>query len=221
MLIGKQVFSFIQLRVLPLFGALFLTVFAPAFADTNLIVNGKFTPATPGCAAGTTSIPGWTVTAGNVDIEDVTCSGIKAADGIYFLDLTGSFAEDGVNDVGTISQTITTVVGQEYRLSFDFGGNPQWQIFSFPNDSSLKAMAVFLNGAISAVYSVQTEGVASTDPQWRRHEIRFKATSTSTEITFQSLNGSLSKPSDFGPLLDNVDVSPVKSEKDDDGHTSH
>jgi hypothetical protein len=105
-------------------------------------------------------------------------------------------------------------VGRKYHLSFEFGGNPQWQEFSYPNDSALKAMAVFVNGSIAGVYSVGTAGVPVTDPQWRRHKIIFTATSTSTQIAFQSLNGSLSNPSDFGPLLDAVDVSAVRSDSE-------
>lgn len=161
--------------------------------------------------AGTTSVPGWTVVSGNVDFEDITCTnGLSAPDGTtYYLDLTGSFAPTE-NDIGTIAQTVTTVVGQQYKLTFDFGGNPQWQIFTYPNDSTLKAMIVFINGSLLGVYEVETDGVLPTDPQWKEKKILFTATSTSTTITFQSLNGSVSNPSDFGPLLGNVVLRAVK-----------
>jgi hypothetical protein len=211
-------------RLISIAGIFALAAANPASAATNLVKNGNFAIGAPqsGCVAGTTTLTDWTVSAGNIDIDSAApgCSGIEAAQGKYFIDLTGSFAPSE-DDVGAISQTITTVVGQEYRLSFYFGGNPQWQEFSYPNDSELKVMAVYLNGAISGVYSVHTAGVSVTDAQWRRHEIRFKATSTSTEITFQSLNGSASNPSDFGSLLDDVDVSPIKNGEDSDEAAAH
>jgi Protein of unknown function (DUF642) len=198
--------------IIPLLG---IVAFAgTASAKTNLITNGNFGIGAPpsGCVAGTTTLSGWTVTAGNIDIDSAApgCSGIAAAPGAtYFLDLTGSFAEDGVNDVGAISQTINTVVGQKYSLTFYFGGNPQWQDTSYPNDSPLKAMDVFVNNAIAGVYSTNTAGVSTTDAQWTKEKIAFTATSASTTISFDSLNGSPANPSDFGPLLDDVSVSAV------------
>jgi Protein of unknown function (DUF642) len=191
---------------LPLVGVLLLAG-VPA-RGANLILNGALKPALPGCQAATTNLPGWTVSAGNIDIVHATCSGIRPAYGTYFVDLTGS----GARDVATISQTITTEVGQQYRLTFDFGGNPQWQDFPYPNDSSYKAMAVFVNRAIAGIYGVETAGASVTDAQWARHKNLFTATSTSTEITFESLNGSVSNPSVFGPFLDWVVVVPVATE---------
>ena len=70
-------------------------------------------------------------------------------------------------------------------------------------------MSVFVNGAIAGVYGVNTEGALVTNPQWKSEKILFLATSTSTTITFQSLNGSATNPSTFGPLLDAVSVVPV------------
>jgi len=186
-------------RVLPI-TVITLSGFTPAYA--NLLVNGNFSEPGTGCEAGTTKLPGWTVTAGNIDIESTSCSGIVGKSETYFLDLTGSNA----NDVGAISQTIKTVVHQKYNLTFYFGGNPQWQTLPYANDSALKAMTVYINGAISGVYSVQTAGVSTTNAQWSFHTITFTATTTSTTILFQSLNGSTTNPSVFGPLLDNVAV---------------
>jgi hypothetical protein len=190
------------IRVLPFIGALFLVGFSPAFATTNLVVNGNFAEPGTGCHAGTTDVPGWTVVSGNVDFESTACSGLNSKNGeVYFLDLTGSFAP-AENDVGTISQTIKTVEGQKYTLSFYFGGNPQWQTLPYPNDSPLKAMVVYVDGSISGVYSVLTTG--SIYSEWSYKKITFVAKTTSTTITFESLNGSKSNPSDFGPLLSNV-----------------
>ena len=200
-------------RIISAVGVLVFAAANPISAASNLIANGNFGIGAPssGCVAGTTTLTDWTVTAGNIDIDSAApgCSGIAAAPGAtYFIDLTGSFAPEE-NDVGAISQNISTVVGQKYRLTFDFGGNPQWQQLAYPNDSSLKAMDVFVNGAISGVYSVNTAGVPVTDAQWTKESVVFTATSTSTQISFDSLNGSASNPSDFGPLLDDVKVHAV------------
>ena len=201
-------------RFVPLIGALMLGTTNFASAATNLVSNGNFGVGAPssGCVAGTTSLTGWTVTSGNVDIDSAAqgCSGITAAPGAsYFVDLTGSHAENAINDVGAISQDINTVAGQKYSLSFYFGGNPQWQGSLYPNDSSLKAMDAFVNGSIAGVYSVNTAGVPLTDAQWTKEKIVFTATSTNTVISFDSLNGSSSNPSDFGPLLDDVSVKAI------------
>ncbi len=192
---------------LPFVGVLLLATFEPALAATNLILNGNFHLPGTGCAAAATILTDWSVVSGNVDIEDATCTGgMPPKSGTYYLDLTGSSAS-GASDVGVIAQTITTVVGQPYSLTFDFGGNPQWQEFTgYPNDSEYKAMAVFINGAIAGVYGVHTAGVSVTNPQWTAKKILFTATSTTTTVTFQSLNGSTSNPSDFGPLLDAVSL---------------
>lgn len=193
-------------RLISLTGALTLAA-SPSIAATNLIVNGNFTPSTPGCEAASLSIPSWTVVSGNVDLADATCGVIKAPKGsTYYLDLTGSFAV-GASDVGVIEQSVATVVGQSYVLTFDFGGNAQWQTNpEYPNDSPLKAMAVYVNGSISGVYSVNTASGPSSDGQWKKETITFTATASTTTVTFQSLNGSTTNPSDFGPLLGNVSL---------------
>lgn len=192
----------------------------PVAEAANLVVNGDFSVGAPasGCSAGITSLSGWAVT-NNVDIDSAvqpfpSCSGISPPVGTYFLDLTGSGAEYGVDDVGTITQSISTTVGQVYDLSFYFGGNPQWQYTSsqYLNDGSVKSMNALVNGGIDGTYSVNTLGAAVTNGQFVLENIYFTATSNSTTIAFQSLNGvGITSPSDFGPLLADVSVSPVLS----------
>lgn len=175
---------------------------------TNLLVNGSFEQGAPafGCAPGFTPLPGWNITAGNIDIDSAAsgCSGITAADGNQFVDLTGSFANGSGNDVGAIAQTVATTVGAQYSLSFYFGANPQAAYLTqYPNDGPIKSMNVLLNGALDANYTLNTTGVSFTNAQWARETLYFTATSDQTTVGFQSLNG-LSAPSDFGPLLDGV-----------------
>jgi len=194
----------------------FALALATSTADaTNLLKNGSFQedPPSSGCAAGVTSLPGWTVT-NNVDIDSAVqplpaCSGISPPAGTYFLDLTGSFAEDGMDDRGTVSQTIATHPGATYDLSFYFRGNPQWQYYLgvYPNDGAIKSMDVLLNGDVIGTYSVNTAGVPITDGQFELENIDFIATSSSTMLSFESLDGyGITAPSDFGPLLADVSL---------------
>lgn len=191
-------------------GTVALVAFVLPVHASNLLTNGSFDQNAPasGCTAGATTLYGWTVTAGNIDIDSAACSGIPAADGGIWIDLTGSYAESGINDVGTIKQSVATKVGAEYSLSFYFGANPQAQQFSYPNDSLIKSMNVLLNGAVLANYTLNTAGVAADNPQWAYETLYFKAKSASTEIGFASLNG-ITSASDFGPLLDGVSLQRV------------
>src|SRR5882757_7847790 len=60
-------------------------------APVNLVKNGSFEyNAQFGCKVGTTTLHGWTVTAGNVDVGNARCWGILPAAGEFWLDLTGS-----------------------------------------------------------------------------------------------------------------------------------
>lgn len=207
-------------KAITLCGLIALSATAPANA-ANLIVNGDFATGAPasGCSAGLVngSLPGWTIT-NNVDIDSALqpfdppagCSGISPPVGTYFIDLTGSGAEGGVNDRGSISQTVSTQVGQTYDLSFYFGGNPQWQYLRYPNDGPVKAMDVLLNNDAYGTYSVNTAGAAVTNGQFTAENLYFTATSSSTTIGFESLNGvGITAPSDFGPLVADVILAPV------------
>jgi len=178
----------------------------------NLIVNGNFA-ANGKCLGdvGGTTISGWKVTAGNVDIGSGPCWNGMAAPVpgpeseyfptlTYYVDLTGSYY------AGSLSQTIATGPGDYYQLSFYFAGNPQWQYFpTLANDSPFKAMVVWINGKIAGAYSVTTLAWPINQADWQFEGIFFEATSTETTITFQSLNGApMDGGSDFGPLLTGV-----------------
>ena len=187
----------------------------------NLIVNGDFDQNAPasGCAAGTTTVYGWKILAGNVDIDSAApgCSGVSPVIGGHFIDLTGSHAEDGENDVGVLYQEIPTKVGTVYQLTFYFGGNAGWQNLPYPNDGPLKAMQLYVNSVLIQTYTVNTSGTVpiGSNPQWVLGTYTFTATSTTTVISFHSLNGtgSVADPngmpaaaSDFGPLLSGVSL---------------
>ncbi len=128
-------------------------------AHANLIVNGSFedgnfAPKTSDSGTmqlfdGSTAITGWVVNGGgggaggDIAWEQSSTQpngnpwGFVASDGAKFLDLTG-YVNDGNNPHGGISltQTVNTVIGTTYFLSFDVGSselythgvNPQIQV---------------------------------------------------------------------------------------------
>lgn len=168
-------------------------------ARADLITNGSFEEGAPswGCASGTTSLQGWAVTP-NIDIDSAIpgCSGIAAADGTYFLDLTGSYS------AGSISQSFDTTAGASYLLSFYFGGNPQWQYLGYQNDSPIKELLVTINGDWAGTFSIDTTGQGQLEAGWSYETVLFEASGSTTTLTFSSLNPT----GVFGPFLDGVSV---------------
>ena len=104
----------------------FVLALAPsAFAE--LVTNGSFETG-PSVAsafvtltATDTSINGWTVSSGDIDYIGGSSPYWSAADGSASLDMNGT-------QQGTIDQTLTTVAGQQYTLSFYAGPNPDGQL---------------------------------------------------------------------------------------------
>jgi len=190
------------------FGAAFLALCCGA-AHANLLTNGSFEIGAPinGCVAGTTSLPGWSVTTGNIDIlASPSCALGAAADGVAFIDLTGSYGAGA----GTISQSFATTAGASYTLSFYFGANPDWQYPSmvgggYANDGPTKSLDVLIDGAqLGSTYSIDTTGQAWSDPAWHLETTSFVAAGSTTQLTFESLNGA--NGTVYGPLLDGVSV---------------
>src|SRR5450631_2855770 len=95
---------------------------SPGSAAVNLVTNGSFENGTGDAGfggfttlgGGATNITGWTVTGGSIDwIHGYW----PAADGTHSIDLNG-------NSVGGMEQTISTVAGQGYKMTFWISGNP-------------------------------------------------------------------------------------------------
>jgi choice-of-anchor C domain-containing protein len=161
-------------------------------ASAASIVNGGFeagtgdTPPYATLSGGSTSITGWTVTGGSVDWINGYWN---ASEGTHSLDLNGL-------DVGGITQTIATVAGQTYNLSFDLSANPDLsgprsilvsagnasQTFTFAGPSSLGAM------------------------NWQSNLFQFVATGSTTALSFDSASVDNCC---WGPALDNVAITGV------------
>lgn len=184
-----------------------LVIGNPANA-ANLLTNGSFeNPGIKGFyqnyASGSTDIEGWTVNAfstgsDNVDIVNgqFTPGGpAPAYDGTQYLDLIGFGAR------GSIFQTIDTVVGRTYNVSFAFSHN----LFGGPGSASAEFAAYDVLQNNQLYGEVVHASGSPTNLDWKIFTGQFVATSSSTMIGFNNLTGA----ENAGVLLDAVSVAGV------------
>jgi choice-of-anchor C domain-containing protein len=167
------------------------------------IVNGSFEQgANPGSFsmlyAGSTDLTGW-----SIDVESVDYIGgyWQASHGVRSLDMSGLTA-------GQISQTLNTVAGSTYRVTFDMSGNAG-------GAPAVKMLTVSVNGAQAQTYSYDTtaKGTTQLNMNWETMIYEFTANSSSTVLAFTS-----GTPGWFGPALDNVSITANEVEEiDTDG----
>ena len=161
-----------------------------ASTSSNLVQNGSFE--LPGATAPGVTVPpgnpyitGWTVTRSRVAyVSDYfTCS-----DGKVCIDLAGA-----TDTGGGITQTVTTVPGTAYNLTFDLAGNPD-------SGAPVKPLRVLIGGQ-STDLSFDTTGKSRSSMGWVTKTLPFTAAGTATAIEFYSPN-----PGYWGPVIDNVRV---------------
>ncbi len=142
---------------------------------------------------GDTSIDSWSVASGSVDYINGYW---PASEGIRSIDLNGL-------EAGSVSQTLSTVVGATYAVTFDLSGNPDSR--SDQNDPyyspSNKVVSVDATGAQTGTFNFDTavENNTLSSMGWKSQAYSFVATGTSTVLTFSS-----AIPGAFGPAIDNV-----------------
>jgi choice-of-anchor C domain-containing protein len=172
----------------------FLGVASPASALVNLISNGSFELGTNDAGfGGFSTIPGsasinnWSV-GGSVDWINGYWS---AQDGTHSVDLNGT-------SIGSLQQTIATVAGQTYKLSFYISGNP---------DNGLGAPTLTASAGDQSFGLGYTLFPSNTHTQmgWDFRSYNFVATGATTVIGFNSTTENCC----WGPALDNVTVSAV------------
>lgn len=183
--------------------ATIMCALAAVDAHANLITNGSFentnnsfvgdANSVDELASGSSAIPGWTTTNGvpTAWIMNGNPYGISAADGQFFLDLTGY---SDVRTYGGVTQNFATAAGTNYVATFDlgYGGNSAF----FGGPVSVRATA----GGSSGTF---TSGAGSPNPAvWDLETFNFTATSSLTQLTFIGL--STAGGEYIG--LDNVDV---------------
>lgn len=154
-----------------------------SFEDTTNFVDQGNDTMTVG--PGSTAITGWTVTAGSLAwIGPSNPFGVTASDGSYSLDLTGY--RDAPPYAG-VTQTISTVNGGHYVLTFDLGtqGN---------SPSAINAAAGTANQTFTTT--------AQAGFGWQTETLAFTASGTSTTVSL--LGQTESNGNYIG--LDNVSV---------------
>jgi choice-of-anchor C domain-containing protein len=148
--------------------------------------NGNFTGTLyTSLSAGAPNLTGWTVGGAGIDWLGFHT---RANTGTRSLDLNQM-------DAGSVSQTLTTVPGAVYRVSFALAGNP----VCAPVTKTLSVSA----GNSQSTYLFNTTGYSQANPGWVNQTFRFQATSSSTTLTFASQNPG----SSCGPLIDTVSIS--------------
>ena len=174
-------------------------VVLPVAASANLVTDGDFTGAgTPSGYAtyfATSTMGGWTVTAGSVDLIGTYWQGPPT--GGNSVDMAGDSS-------GTIQQTITGLdVGQQYDLSFYLSGNPD-------GAPTVKQLGVGLSIIGSTVdtfsYTIGSNSHGSMD--YTLETETFTATGTSEVLQFQD-QSSYAGTTPYGAVIGGVSLTPV------------
>ena len=156
-------------------------------AQATILTNGSFE--TDGIITASTSLTGWSVTAGNIDARNSLAFAPYA--GTYAIDLVGNLP-------GTIEQTFATNAGATYTLSFAYANNP-----AIPTASALVTVLDTANATLLS-QSFTHSGSAVATMNYNLFSQNFVADSATTKLrftnTFSTANG--------GVVLDAVGVVP-------------
>jgi choice-of-anchor C domain-containing protein len=133
----------------------------------------------------------WTIGGAGIDLVN---NHWQAEDGSQSVDLAGT-------GPGWVSQTVTTVVGETYTLSWWMAGNPD-------NGAAIKTMDVYWNGTLVDEPTFNTAGYTDASMGWVEEQLNVTATSTSTNVEFADASSGATA---FGATLDNVSLLPANS----------
>lgn len=162
-------------------------------ANAVTIVNGSFETGRYSnrvfdtLFAGNTALTGWTIGGGGVDWMSTIW---QRADGDRSIDLSALTA-------GSIAQTITTVQGKRYEVSFALAGNPG-------GTPTAKVVTLTVNNGQSQAFGFDTRGRSAARMGWTDNVYSFVATGTASTLKFTSGNNNPS-----GPALDNIRIAAV------------
>ncbi|MEQ1832698.1 MAG: choice-of-anchor C family protein [Candidatus Eisenbacteria bacterium] len=173
-------------------------------ARAQLLVNGNFEsgPAIPpieamlALGAGSTVVPGWTVSTGTVvvitDVYWVPLSGTRS------VNLSDNRPSSASTVPGGIQQTFATSPGSTYRLTFWVTGEP----FSAPTLKHLRVNA----GPVQQDYTYDNSLAWHWDMDWAQHTLDFTANAATSTLRFTSLD-----VSKWGPAIDSAKVELVSA----------
>jgi subtilisin-like proprotein convertase family protein len=120
------------------------------------------------------SVSGWYVESGSVDVVAPPRWPVVADSGVNVLDINGF-------GPGTISTNLSLVLGHSYRLSFAFSRNPDGIGVSIPQ------AAINLDGANLLTITCNLSN-AWNDLQWQHTSVVFTASSALSKLELQGLN---------------------------------
>ncbi len=181
-------------------GAAAIAVFSTG-ANASMVTNGDFDGTIASASfqtvnsPDTTTIPGWTVSAGNVDWINGYWLGSSLLPGDHSVDLSGNNAQ------GTIQQLISGLVfGQQYSLTFDTALNPDH------ND-----LPQSLAWTLGASQGSTAFGVFDPNIAWSPNVFTFLwlEASTTAMLVFESTVPGGTINCCFGPALDNVELNAI------------
>lgn len=171
---------------------------------SDILINGDFESNTlpeqsvVQLSTGDLSLSSWTV--GNqveVNYAPSLELGVVSLTGDYSVALTG------LNDssLGYIEQDITTVIGEDYILSFALSSNPN----ASAEFGEVTRKVLASSAAFSKTFSI-TNIENDIDPNWIIHTVEFTAVGTTTTLRLENVSDSESPFSDYGPIIDSVKV---------------
>jgi choice-of-anchor C domain-containing protein len=165
-------------------------------AGGNPVANGGFEASGPIAAwrslsAGSTAVSGWRVTSGTGALVG----------GFWHANSGANSLEVGSPGAGTIAQTIATVAGRRYRLTFALAGNPDGP----PRVKTLVVSA----GPVTRRFAFDVAGRSRSAMGWTAESVDFTAASGATVIAFARVDGGASAW--FGPAIDDVAVTEAGS----------
>jgi choice-of-anchor C domain-containing protein len=179
-------------KLISILGGLVLTLaLVTTVSAANLLTNGGFEAGTVSNylqvnAFNNTSIQGWAVNMGSVDLIGTYW---VSSEGNHSIDLSGANA-------GSMSQTFPTTSGATYKVSFVMAGNPD-------GGNVVKNMDVDV-GASPILFTFDTSSYNVNNMGWVPNSFNFTANNSTTTLTFTSRDNSW-----YGPALDNVIVEEI------------
>jgi choice-of-anchor C domain-containing protein len=146
---------------------------------------------------GDTDLIGWTIGGSGVDWHNSN-EFTSPQDSNFLVDL--NLIGIGQFNTGTLSQTFSTSIGENYQLSFYLAGAGSNLGFSNPRQVTVNIAGINQN--------FSTPASLNTNLIWKQQTLVFTATAPSTTLTFSSPDGT----GFWGPLVDNVSVASVPFE---------
>lgn len=134
--------------------------------------------------------------------------GRPASDGNQYAELDSNYTQPGAPQIlgdarVEISQTVPTVIGEEYTFTFDFSAIPGRR--GGPGNNKVN---VLVNDVV--VDTQSADGRLATSTNWTTHSYTFTATTTSTKVALADAG----RANTFGTFVDNVSLAGCVPEDD-------